>query len=309
MKRSKLTGRSADSCDKNESEDKVDWGYLPKPLWEDIQEYVGPVSVPNSHELSALTATNLPMLSIELYLDTGDWENEEINWDFPKSMFGLGVVGHSNFSVQATLACITALHLPEKTCMLQHLNFEGLNWTSRTISFFKSALQRNKSLVELCLGMAAVSNPREPGTSLLCAVVEAKAPLTELRFVSINDDMLLLLGKALETSTSLKRLILFGCNVNCSGLELISKALVNNRSLEELNLKLTQVTTLGQFPSKLKSLPTLKRLGLAYNRLSLPDVQDMLVTLAKNQCNLETLDLNRTHLGKLLVANTRNYVF
>ena len=120
--------------------------------------------------------------------------------------------------------------------------------------------------------------------------------VTELDIGSnkIGDNGIVCIATALETNTTMRKLIVFGCNISDVGVKSLAKALTVNRSLHELDMDLNYIGDNGmiQIATALETNNTLKELSIADNHVQITDKGVLSLSSAIRNSSMDSLAID-----------------
>ena len=129
--------------------------------------------------------------------------------------------------------------------------------------------------------------------------------VTELNisFNKIGDNGIAYIATALETNTTMRTLIVSGCNISDVGVKSLAKALTVNRSLHELNMDSNYIGDNGmiQIATALQTNNTLKDLSIFDNQMRITDKGVLSLSSAIRNRSMEHMALHWSS------AHTRKY--
>ena len=114
-------------------------------------------------------------------------------------------------------------------------------------------------------------------------------------FNEIGDNGIVCIATALETNTTMRKLIVCNCNISDVGVKSLAKALTVNRSLHELNMNSNNIGDNGmiQIATALQTNNTLKDLYIFNNsKTRITDKAVLLLSSAIRNRSMECLSLN-----------------
>ena len=120
--------------------------------------------------------------------------------------------------------------------------------------------------------------------------------LTKLNisFNKIGDNGIAYIATALETNTTMRTLVVYGCNISDVGVKSLAKALTVNRSLHELNMDNNYIGDNGmiQIATALQTNNTLKDLHILDNKMRITDNGVLSLSSAIRNHSMELLAIH-----------------
>ena len=120
--------------------------------------------------------------------------------------------------------------------------------------------------------------------------------VTELNvsFNKIGDNGIAYIATALETNTTMRKLIVCGCNISDVGVKSLAKALTVNRSLHELNMNMNYIGDNGmiQIATALQTNNTLKVLRIYHNHVQITDKGVLSLSSAIRNRSMDSLAIH-----------------
>ena len=116
----------------------------------------------------------------------------------------------------------------------------------------------------------------------------------DISFNEIGDNGIVCIATALETNTTMRKLIVCVCNISDVGAKSLAKALTVNRSLHELNMGGNYIGDNGmiQIATALQTNNTLKDLSIFHNKMQITDKGVLSLSSAIKNRSMECLKLD-----------------